>query len=243
MPKTVLVTRARGDESELTDALHDYGLNVIHEPLTEIFLLHTARIALQHLLDQNPSAVLITSRHGARALATLTPQRDLPLLCVGESTQQVALSLGFVRATATGQTLDDMIEYILSAYDEDAYFAYPSAEHVRSELDAALEPHGMRCERLVVYEAKAIEKLSDTLTEHIRQGHIDAVTFLSQRSAEIFMEHIRAAELQKPLRKMAACCMSEGIAAPLPEKAWKKRSIAKEPTLASLAACVDNALT
>lgn len=242
MPKTVLITRARGDEESLTDALHDAGLNVIHEPLTEIILLHTARAPLESALEHDPDAVLVTSRHGVRALASLTPLRDLPLLCVGEATLQAALSLGFHRATATGETADDMIEYVRSAYDDGATFLYPSAEHVNTDLVEAVAQHGMSVERVVVYEAQEVEELSDILQEHIRNGQIDAVTFLSQRAAKIFTGLAKKAELSGQCQDIKACCMSDNVAAGLTTTAWKDITIARKPTLASIAECVDNAL-
>ena len=242
MSKTVLITRARGDEETLTEALHDNGLSVIHEPLTEIILLHTARAELESALENEPDGVLITSRHGVRALASLTTLRDLPLLCVGEATLEAALSLGFHRATATGETADDMIEYVRSAYDDDAHFLYPSAEHVNTDLVEALAQAGMQVERVVVYEAQAVEALSDILQQHLKNNQIDAITFLSQRAAKIFTELTEKADLSEHCKAVHACCMSENIASGLKKPVWKGIAIARKPTLASVAECVDNAL-
>lgn len=242
MSKTILITRARGDEEELTDALHDLGMHVIHEPLTEITLLHTARPEVEYAVDNHPDAMLVTSRHGVRGLATLTPFRDLPLLCVGNATVEAAYSLGFTRATATGQTADDMVEHILAAYDEGSYFVYVSAQHIRNDITAILSQHGMIAERVVVYEAAAVDSFSDVLQEHFRNEHIDAVTFLSQRAATIFMDLIQAAHLQDSLKHMKACCMSNIIAEALPNDIWGEICAAEQPTLASVAHCVDNAL-
>ena len=49
MSKTILVTRAKGDEHELAEALQELGHAVIHEPLTEIFLNHTMRAHIELL--------------------------------------------------------------------------------------------------------------------------------------------------------------------------------------------------
>ncbi len=242
MSKTVLITRARGDEETLTDALHDIGLHVIHEPLTEIILLHTARAPLEFALQSEPDAILITSRHGARALASLTTLRDLPLLCVGNATLEAALSLGFHRSVATGETADDMIEYVRAAYDDDATFIYPSAEHVNTDLVDALAQHGMRVERIVVYEAQAVEALSDILQQHLKNNQIDAITFLSQRAASIFTDLAEKAELAELCKDVHACCMSGNVALGLKKPAWKAIAVSTKPTLASVAECVDNAL-
>ena len=110
--KIIVVTRALGDEGEMLHLLQDAGYHAIHEPITEIFLEHTARSELANALRSNPDAVLITSAHGARALALLSEVRDIFLLCVGEKTGEIAADLGFTRVCVAGENVDKMLEYI-----------------------------------------------------------------------------------------------------------------------------------
>ena len=74
--KTILITRSHDDGHELHERLHAAGYRAIHEPLTQVVLNHTARLPLAQVLAQEPDAILITSRNGARALATLTEMRE-----------------------------------------------------------------------------------------------------------------------------------------------------------------------
>jgi uroporphyrinogen-III synthase len=243
MSNTVLITRARGDEAELVEALHERGYRTIHEPLTEIFLNHTIRQELEQALMEEPDALLITSRHGARALAALTEMRDAAILCVGEATADAAVSAGFIRVESAGGDVEQLITYIADAYDRDARFVYVSAQHIRTDIGEELALHGMQVRRIVAYEALPSPALSDTLIEQLRRGQIDAVTFLSQRAAAIFIVLLDKAGINEATAQLQAFTLSEAVAGPLQTLNWKGVHSARQPTLASLIECMDNALT
>ena len=240
--KTILITRPPGDEIELSDALHALGLRVIHEPLTQIFLLHTARPELARALYHDPDAVIVTSRHGARALATLSELRDVPLIAVGRATADVAQSCGFARVFDAGGDVEKLLRYIADAYDQGARFLYVSADQVQADLPSLLAAKDMYAERIVAYEAVAAEQLSDTLVEHVKRGRLDAVTLFSQRAAHIFTALLAKAGLEETTAGLHVFALSDAVAEPLLSYPWKTIHIAREPTLASLVQEVDNAL-
>jgi uroporphyrinogen-III synthase len=239
--KTIVITRPRGDEAALRHELLELGHHVIHEPLTEIFLRHTARAEVEHALMADPDAIIITSNHGVQALALLTELRDVFLLCIGEATSFAATELGFTRVTMAGGNIDRMIDYIMSCYDEDARFLYISGEHIRVDLGQALSVHGMQVERVVAYDATACESLSDTLVEQLRRRQIDAFTFFSPRAAQIFINLAGKAGVIDALSRIDAFCLSEAIAETAKTVNWQGVYTADEATLASLIASVDNA--
>jgi len=238
--KTILITRPKGDEKAITDMLHARDFRVIHEPLTDIYLRHTERLAIHQALMDDPDAVLCTSRHAVHALALLTDLRDAFLLCVGEATADAAYSLGFTRVDVAGGTVQSMIEKIAAVYDEGTRFLYPSGAHARVELDAVLEQMGMQCQRVIVYDALAATELSDILLAQLQRKQIDAVTFLSPRAAQIFSSLLAKADAQTTVAHMRAVCISEATANLLENQPWKAIHIASEATLASVVECVDN---
>lgn len=239
--KTILITRGVSDGEELTNELHALGFRVIHEPLTEIFLKHTARMELEQALDPEPDAIIVTSRYGVRAIAALSDIRDIAILCAGEATAEVAMSMGFTRVCVAGHTVQELVDYVVDAYDIGSRFLYASAEHVRAELDEELGNFGMQVQRIVLYEATASTHLSDTLVEQLRRNQIDGITFLSRRSAEVFMQLLAKAGAMETAENLEAYCLSDVIAEPLAETRWKAISVSREPTLASLVASMDNA--
>lgn len=240
MSKTIVITRPPGEGDALTEALHARGHHILHEPLTHIYFRHTAQSTLASALRRNPDAIIVTSRHGALALATFTPMRDMALICVGETTYQTATSAGFTRVSMAGGTVESLLEYVLSAYDEGAALLYISAERVRLDLSVVLEKQGMITERIVLYEAIAAEHFSDTFAEHLKRGHVNAVTFLSQRAAEVFLQLTANAHLEHCLSALSAYCLSQTIAQTLDPAAWAAIHVAQTPTLTSLIDCIDN---
>lgn len=241
--KTVIVTRPQDESDALTEMLHEHGYRVIHEPLTRVFLRHTVQPDVARAVSADPDAVIVTSRHGVHALAALTEMRDLSLLCVGEGTAKAAASVGFDRVRVTGGNVHQLLEHVLSSYDQGARFFYPSAEHVRMDVAGALIRQGMQAERLVVYEAVAAQRFSDTFLEQLKRQPMDAALFLSQRVAQIFVTLLAKNKLEDSLADMQACAMSDTIAGALKDAPWQGVHVAQQPTLASLVACVDNALS
>jgi uroporphyrinogen-III synthase len=239
--RTIIVTRPQQEEEGLTQALHALGHLVINEPLTEIFLNHTVRQPLHQALMADPDAVIVTSKNGARALAALSELRDAMILCVGQSTADTAQSLGFVRVCMCGENVQALVNHIADAYDDTARFVYVCAQHVRIDLPETLAGFSMKTQPIVAYGALASPQLSDTLVEQIRRGKVDAFTFMSQRSAQIFMQLLAKAEIMDHVSSLDVFCLSEAVAEPLRGQAWRHIAVADNATLASLIHCVDNA--
>ncbi len=239
--ETVVITRPREETDRFAEALQALNYRVIHEPLMDIFLRHTERQALHQRLMEEPDAIIVTSRYAARALAALTELRDPYLLCVGEATAEAAESLGFLRVTAAGGSVQALMKYIKASYDEDARFLYTSGQQVSADIGPLLGECGMQVERCVLYDAVAAEGLSDTLVEQLRRGQINAITFLSSRTAQIFCSLINKAGVKEACEPIHAFALSEAVVDPLRPMPWKNLHIAPEATLASLVNCMDNA--
>lgn len=237
--KTIAITRPSADKDALTGLLQRRGYSVVREPLTHISLRRGMRDDLARAVSSNPDAVIVTSKHGVQALATLSLWRDPVLICVGAATERTAQALGFHRTFNAGGTAQQIIEHIAYAYDEGARFLYVSAEHTRMDLAKALTRQGMLVERLVLYEAAAAKHFSDIFAARIEQNKLHAVTFLSQRAAQVFMALAEEFKLTNCLGDVHACALSKAVAKPLKKSLWKSVRVAREPTLMALADCVD----
>lgn len=237
---TIVITRPKGETDALQELLHGRGLRVIHEPLSHIALKSAAQAMLAEAIAANPDAVLVTSRHGVQALAALSELRDLALLCVGEATARVAMSAGFLRVSAAGGTVRQMLEYIMQSYDQGSRLLYVCGEHVRMDLAELLTRQGFPTGRITVYEAWAARNFSDVFAEQLKREQVDAVTFLSPRAAQIFTALARQAGLEHTLSRLRAFALSDAVAKALPRGVWQEIHVAEKPTLASLAASIDN---
>ena len=91
-----LVTRPRDDAAEISEALSTRGFEVVTAPM----LIIESTGAVPDL--DGAQAVMFTSANGARAFATATPERDIPVFTVGDATAKCALSLGFGRVESAG---------------------------------------------------------------------------------------------------------------------------------------------
>lgn len=238
--KTLLVTRPQGDERAIIELMHQRGYRAVHEPLTRIVLDHTQQLPLAQALMNDPDALILTSRHGANALAMLTELRDLFVWCVGDATAQVALSHGFERVNAGGGTVQKLVETLLQCYDGEARFLYISGEHVRIDLPDALATYGMEVERLVAYSAESTSELSETLTEQLRRNYIDGVTLMSPRAAQIWQALLAKAGVMEAAMHCTHFCLSQTVAENLDKLKAASVVTAEEPTLASLMKCIDN---
>lgn len=238
--ETIVITRPKSDKDALTELLQRRGHHVIHEPLSHIALKTSAQAMLEQAIEAGPDAVLVTSRHGVQALAALSDLRDLALVCVGEATAKTAESAGFTRIFPAGGTVRQMLEHVVDAYDPGSRLLYVCGEHVRTDLAAALTRQGFPTGRVTVYEAWAARNFSEVFAEQLKRSQIDAVTFLSPRAAQIFTSLATQDKLEDTLARLHAFTLSSDIAETLLPAQWKKIHIAEKPTLASLAASIDN---
>ena len=109
----VWITRAEPGASATARRVVAAGLVPLVAPLLETADLPGAAADLEAL---PPSAVLaFTSANGVRALARLTPRRDLKAWCVGAATAGAARLAGFVDVVAGGGDVEALARDLLAA--------------------------------------------------------------------------------------------------------------------------------
>jgi uroporphyrinogen-III synthase len=209
----VLITRPKSDGERTAALLRECGHEVIIAPLLQIE-------ALRQDLGGGPySGLIMTSGNAAHAV-TVHPQREmllkLPVFAIGEHTAGAARSAGF-RNVFTG---DGDIEYLVhliasrlaGARDPLLYLA---GEDRSGDLDALLAPHGLSVRTVVIYRAAARPELPVEAAAALKSGRLDGVLHYSRRTAEIFLDAARAAQVLEPALKVKHYCLAPGIAKPL----------------------------
>jgi len=200
--RTIVVTRAREQASQLRTLLEIAGARVIEAPAIRIEALDQAplRSALQKLATYR--WVVVTSRNAvdllwaslrtlgldARALASTR------LCAVGPATADALLAHGLaVDLTPHRYVAEGVIEKLRERDDvRGARVLYARASGARDVLPAAMREMGAVVDEVEIY--RSVPDLSglDTLREALDTGSIDLVTFTSASTVRHFVDALGA---------------------------------------------------
>src|SRR5262249_8043768 len=106
---------------------------------------------------------------------------------------------------------------------------YLAGEDRAGDLAAAVAPHGVRVETIVVYRAVAADCLSEAVATGLRAGHLNGVMHFSRRSAVIYLDCARAAGVLDSALKPFQYCISKVVAEPLMAAGARQIVVAKSP--------------
>ncbi len=233
---TLLLTRSKEDAAPTLEALESAGHSVAHEPLLTIVSGPDAGAEPDIVLD-GVQALLATSANSVRAIRRWDRAKALPLLAVGPRTAQTARDLGFARVDEAGGDVEKLAELAAEKLDAGLGPVLHVAGKVRAgDLKGLLEAQNFTVKRVVLYEAEAAKRFSDEARIALEAGHITGVLFYSPRTAEIFLELVRAAGLDAVLAGLTAYCLSANIADRLQGSNWKAIEIADRPDDAAMLA-------
>jgi uroporphyrinogen-III synthase len=230
-----LITRPEEDAQPLAEALRARGLTVTVEPLLSVAPVAGASVDLAGV-----QALLFTSANGARALAALSPRRDLPVLAVGDASATVARSLGFVAVTSAAGNVEDLARLAQDQLDPArGALLHVAGSAVAGDLAGRLAAAGFETRRAVLYEARAADRLSPETRRRLAQGELDWVLFFSPRTAATFVELARAAGLKSDCARATALCLSPAVAAAASALPWRAVESAARPDLSAMLEMVD----
>ena len=223
----LLVTRPEPDASVTAARLTALGHSVTVEPMLRIVLNDPPR----DLPD--PAGLIVTSRNGARALATW-PQaagwHDVPLFAVGAASGEAAKAAGFRKVTAGAGEDAALVQVIAAALPAgQGPVVYAAARDLSGNLAEQLEEAGYDLQMVEAYRAERAEELSPALRAALAAGAIDGALFYSQRTAHTF----RDLAADGPLRLAHVFALSRHVAAPL-KGLGAELHIASAPTEDSL---------
>ena len=233
MAPCILVTRPVEDAAALTQLLRARGYEVIHEPMLFIrFLNRTIDIS-------DIQAVLITSANGARALASATKARSVPVFTVGDSSSRVCHEHGFKHVTTASGTVANLVHLIKSRLrPENGALLHAAGNVTAGDLGGQLHQAGFIVRKTRLYEAHPARTLENA--QLIASGTIDAALFYSPRTAAIFTTLVSRTGISYGLSASRAYCLSEAVKSHLSELQWKIIRVSVAPNQESLLAAFDN---
>lgn len=235
----VLVTRPEPAASRTAAELRRRG----HEPLLLPLAVAEHDVdTLAAALARPHAAIAVTSAEAIRALHALPdlpPELfDMACFAVGESTASAAWNLGFRRVVAgdnDGTALARMIaDQMGPAFRPDRPLLYlagsPRAAGFETEL-AALEVPVEICE---CYRMRPLAPSSAETTQVLGTDPVDVILLYSSESARRLFDLPLSKSGQAMLSGTRILCLSEKIAAVVPEPLRSRTQVAPAPTEASL---------
>lgn len=235
--RKALITRPREDAAALAAALNLRGIPSVIAPMMQTEFL-SAEIESDLISAQ---AVLFTSRNGVRAFVRVSDRRDQQIYAVGDSTAALAIENGFTNVKSANGDSKDLATLVKDRLrPQDGPLIHISGKTVAGDLSGILSVAGFQVARRALYQAKPIIALSADVVAAIRSGEIKYALFFSPRTARIFSDLLKSADLTEHCRDIEAFCLSKAIGSELQRKYWKEQRTATEPTMESLLKIIDS---
>jgi uroporphyrinogen-III synthase len=232
--KKVLVTRPGSDAEETEMELLKAGYQVVKDPI----------LAIEPRSWVSPEwekvdAIIITSKNALAGFAGHAMPKHKPYYVVGERTSQALRKLGLIHITGTVERSDELPALIrLQHKPPNIRFVHLTAAHSHNAFYDVMKTEGYAIDTFVIYEAVAAKELQAETVRALKEKEIDAVTFFSARSAEIFQDHALAAGLGKTLKTLDAICISDFVAGSCDDGLWRSVRAASRPTQKHLLECL-----
>lgn len=229
----LLLIRPKAQADAMAEALRSRGHRIHLAPL-----LRVDRLQFDDRILQAASAIIITSANAASALEVLDPA--VRIFAVGPDTASAAKAAGFSNITAASGTASSLIDTVGGRWRaEDGPLAYASGRHVSVDVARALALKGYSCRRVEVYATSRARQLTEATVGLLRRGQIDAVLFMSVRTADAFAGLVASAEISECCRTARSLSLSAKIARRLGHLPWIQSPSAGSPTRDGILRMVD----
>ncbi len=173
-------------------------------------------------------AVLVTSANGARALASRTPNRTIPVFAVGPQSASAAREAGFLRVQSAYGDAMDLAAAVRGWTDPAAgILLHASGEDAGDALCALLGEWGFQTRREVLYRVEQATQLLEEVAQALRAYDVDATLLFSPKSAAAFAACVVRDQL--PTDRVIAICISANTAKALKGLSFAETRIAAAP--------------
>ena len=221
----VLITRPADDAMALAAAVAQRGLEPLIEPMLTVKNLPGPPLDLA-----GAQAVLFTSANGVRAFCTRTNDRVLPVFAVGDATADAAVAAGFTIVRSAAGTAKELAALVVRHCAPAAgRLIHASGQDVATDLSATLRESGYSVERLILYVAHPATRLSPALQDALSSAAVRAALFFSPRSGAIFTRLARDARVAQCCERVAALCISRGVANSIADVQWRTVAVTPRP--------------
>lgn len=238
--KSILVTRARSQASELAQNLKDLGANVIEVPALEIRApasWNKVDVAIRKI--KNYSWLIFTSVNGVNYFFSRFQKlkKDIrglskcKIAAVGPATVQALDALHLKVEKVPSEFNAKKLAQTFNAKEvKGKKILFPRAKEGREELIEILQSKGAKLDCVTVYE-NHLPKNTETLFDKINT--VDCISFASSSSVENFIKICPAALLGK-MKQIPCVCIGPQTLQKAKELGFSKASKSKKSTIESL---------
>jgi len=248
--RRVLVTRAAGQASKLSDALRALGAEPVEVPVLEIRppeSFSPLDTALRQL--DTYDWLIFTSANAVRALVERSAAIGIsiekaatPLVAaVGEATATAAENAGFAAALVPQNYVAEALVGALAGHVKGKRILLARAAIARDVIPEALRAAGAQVDVVEAYRNVMPEAAPGLLRAALAQG-LDAVTFTSSSSVTHLKEAAEDAGVAFPFADVPAVSIGPITSTTLREQGWEPAAEAKQSNIAGLVAAVCRSL-
>jgi len=221
----LLLTRPLAQSVGMARELRASGFRVWIAPMLRIRPLQFD----PHLFVR-PRSIIVTSANAVPALGAIVPA-SRQMFTVGPDTGLALRRAGFDNVVSASGTAAELLDLVKENWrPSDGPIVYASGQDVSLDISQALGRAGYDCSRVAVYEARRSQRLNAPTAALLADGRIDAVLFMSMRTAETFVKLARMSEVADACRSVVSVSLSNKIAAALGALSWKSSFVASSPT-------------
>ena len=244
MRRQVLVTRPEPGLSETMRAVASLGFLPVACPLLRI----GGRVPRLPRAD-SLAAILLTSGQAvaplARAAASDSGLRALPVFAVGDSTAQRARCAGFAAVVSAAGDARDLAALVRESVP-DAFrrsvrlpLLLATASGQGSVLARLLREQGGRVQRRVIYAAHPARRLPEAARDALHSGSTAACLFFSGEAARNFAR-LCAVSLRSRLGTVQALAISPAVGDALTSLPWQSVRVAAHPSAGAVLALLQS---
>jgi uroporphyrinogen-III synthase len=208
----LLVTRPEPDAVRTAAQLRALGHDVVVQPLLTMETLAAPDDV------EDPAAIILTSRNGARTLASWKRSarwHSRPVFAVGAATAEAATTAGFTDVRSAEGDGVALAAMIIDTCDRGiGRLLYAAAEIRSTAMEEALDEAGFEVDIVTAYRMVAAKTLDPPVAKAVASGRCDGVLLYSRRSASVFLDLIAEAGLTPALRDLAVFVLSSAVAEP-----------------------------
>lgn len=241
--RTILVTRARSQASELVAKIEELGGSVIEFPLIQMVPASDQKPledAIKHLDEFN--WILFTSINGVDFFARKMQQMGYSFSAiranigaVGPKTAEAIDKWGkTTNIIAEDYQAEGMLEVLKDQLVPGEHVLLPRVNIAKSDLPAGIRSWGVQVTEVVAYENVLSSEGRDKVLMTLREGQLDMITFTSSSTVRNFCEVMKDQDIVQLLSGVKVACIGPVTARTAEELGIHVDRVAEEYTIEGL---------